>query len=75
MPQLRQKESGRVYLNAVRLARELRGWSQRELAQEAGRFAAADISTGVRGESAPCVATARELADALDVHPDAIFPA
>lgn len=73
MPKLDQPQNGRVYLNALRLARELRGWSQRRLAKEAG-FTQPQISRLESGTRRPYLSTVRELADALDVHPDAIFP-
>lgn len=66
-------QNGRVYLNALRLARELRGWSQRKLAEEA-RLTQPQISRLESGAREPRRSTMRRVAEALDVHPYAIFP-
>ncbi len=74
MPKPDQSQNGRVYLNALRLARELRGWSQRKLADEAG-FTQPQVSRLESGAREPRLSTVRKLARTLDVEPDSIFPA
>lgn len=73
MPKGVNSQNGRVYLNSLRLARELRGWSQRELADRAG-LKQAQISRLESGKREPRLSTVRALADALGVDPDRIFP-
>lgn len=73
MPKGVNSQNGRVYLNSLRLARELRGWSQRELADRAG-LKQAQISRLESGKREPRLSTVRALADALGVDSDRIFP-
>lgn len=62
-----------IYLNPLRLAREVKGWSQTKLGSEAG-FTQAQISRLESGRREPRISTVRKLAEALGVHPDSIFP-
>lgn len=73
MPDGFSSQNGRVYLNSLRLARELREWSQRKLADEAG-LKQAQISRLESGKREPRLSTVRALAEALGVHQDTIFP-
>jgi transcriptional regulator with XRE-family HTH domain len=60
-------------LSWLRLAREWRGFSQKELARRA-RTKQAQVSRFESGRSEPTLAVARRLADALGVDVNLLFP-
>jgi transcriptional regulator with XRE-family HTH domain len=57
----------------LRAARELRGYTQKELATRAG-LSASYLATLERGDNEPTLPKARRLAAALDVTVDELWP-